>query len=525
MSLSKKLSNSSIPWFGIGMIAIFVFSIALRFWGLGRFNTLVFDEVYYAKFANNYLTGTHFFNAHPPLSQYIIAIGMWIGSHLPIGQDNVNGLTGSLRSTWSYRWLNALTGSFIPLVVGALAYELNRRKSFAWIAALFAATDGLFLVESRYALNNVYLVILGLLGQLFFLKALGQKQRRWFNLALSGVFFGASACIKWNGLWFLLGVYMIWAAAWVMQWMRAFFKTPLLLPPAADADQKQKILSRPASLTPSTEAKEQDSNPLTSHSRLRSQDSRLIVTPLQNLTQLNVVHILWNFAIIPVVTYSLLWIPHLKMNPDPGFWQAQHDILTFHEKIGDGPKVHPYCSHWYSWLLMWRPVAYFYQTARNPTEQVPVYPPLPNGAEKYVYDVHAIGNPFLWWLSTAAIFLLLFLLIQRLFEGTGWKFSPTPYTWIALYLVLGWSANLFPWVKVTRCIFLYHYMGSSVFSGLALAWLVDRWLHRDRTQYRSASVTIIFLVLLAFVFWLPIYLGVPLPVQSYHLRMWFRSWI
>src|SRR5919199_5346182 len=163
MTLPKKLSNSSFPWFSIGMIAIFLVSITLRFWDLSQFNTLVFDEVYYAKFANNYLTGTQFFNAHPPLSQYIIAIGIWIGSHLPIGQDTVNGLTGSVRSTWSYRWLNALTGSFIPLVVAALAYQLNRRKSYALIAALFAATDGLFLVESRYALNNVYLVILGLL--------------------------------------------------------------------------------------------------------------------------------------------------------------------------------------------------------------------------------------------------------------------------------------------------------------------------------------------------------------------------
>ncbi len=459
-------------------------SVALRFWGLGRFNALVFDEVYYAKFANNYLTGTHFFNAHPPLSQYIIAIGMWLGSHLPFGQDTVNGLTGSLRSTWSYRWLNALTGSFIPLVVAALAYQLNQRRSYAFIAALFAAADGLFLVESRYALNNVYLVILGLLGQLCFLVALGQpKQQRWVNLALSGVFFGASACIKWNGLWFLLGVYMVWVAAWVMQWVR----------------------SRVGSL------------------ELRN--TKLAQTRLANLTQLNVIHILWNFAIIPVVTYSLLWIPHLQMNPKPGFWQAQHDILTFHEKIGSGPEVHPYCSKWYSWLLMWRPVAYFYQTARNTTEQVPAYPPLPAGAAKVIYDVHAMGNPFLWWLSTAAIFLLLLMLTLRFLEGVGWKSPPTPHSWIALYLVLNWLANLLPWMRVTRCIFLYHYMGSSVFSGLALAWLVDRWLHSDEPHFRSAAVTIIFLVLLAFVFWLPIYLGLPLPFQGYRFWMWFSSWI
>jgi dolichyl-phosphate-mannose--protein O-mannosyl transferase len=484
MTLFKKLSNSSTSWFSIGMSGIFMLSVALRFWGLGRFNALVFDEVYYAKFANNYLTGTHFFNAHPPLSQYIIAIGMWLGSHLPFGQDTVNGLTGSLRSTWSYRWLNALTGSFIPLVVGALAYQLNQRRSYAFIAALFAAADGLFLVESRYALNNVYLVILGLLGQLCFLVALGQpKQQRWVNLALSGIFFGASACIKWNGLWFLLGVYLVWVAAWVMQWVRS------------------KVGS------------------------LELRNTKLSQTRLANLTQLNVLHILWNFAIIPVVTYSLLWIPHLQMNPKPGFWQAQHDILTFHEKIGSGPEVHPYCSKWYSWLLMWRPVAYFYQTARNTTEQVPAYPPLPADAAKVIYDVHAMGNPFLWWLSTAAIFLLLLMLTLRFLEGVGWKSAPTPHSWIALYLVLNWLANLLPWVRVTRCIFLYHYMGSSVFSGLALAWLVDRWLHSDEPHFRSAAVTIIFLVLLAFVFWLPIYLGLPLPFQGYRFWMWFRSWI
>ncbi len=167
MSLSKKLLNQRFPWFSMGIAAVFLLSVSLRFWGLSRFNTLVFDEVYYAKFANNYLTRTPFFDGHPPLSKYIIAIAIWLGSHLPFGQDAVNSLTGSMRSTWSYRWLNALTGSFIPLVVAGIAYQLSHRRSYALIAALFAAADGLFLVESRYALNNVYLVIFGLLGQWF----------------------------------------------------------------------------------------------------------------------------------------------------------------------------------------------------------------------------------------------------------------------------------------------------------------------------------------------------------------------
>ena len=221
MPWSKKLS---IPfsWSKLVIATVFVICVYLRFWGLSRFNTLVFDEVYYAKFANDYLTNTKFFNAHPPLSQYIIAIAIWIGSHIPIGQDTVNSLTGSLRSTWSYRWLNALTGSFIPLVVAGIAYQLTHRGSYAAIAAIFAAADGLFLVESRYALNNVYLVIFGLLGQWFLLLALDRYgKQRSFWLILAGIGFGASAAIKWNGLWFLLGAYLTWFIAWVIQWMKS----------------------------------------------------------------------------------------------------------------------------------------------------------------------------------------------------------------------------------------------------------------------------------------------------------------
>jgi len=76
MKANKKQFNISIFVFTLGMLSVFLVSLSLRFWQLERFNTLVFDEVYYAKFANDYLTKTPFFNAHPPLSQYIIAIGI-----------------------------------------------------------------------------------------------------------------------------------------------------------------------------------------------------------------------------------------------------------------------------------------------------------------------------------------------------------------------------------------------------------------------------------------------------------------
>jgi dolichyl-phosphate-mannose--protein O-mannosyl transferase len=489
MTFNKQLTNKSGRWFGLGLASVFLLSAALRFWGLSRFNTLVFDEVYYAKFANNYLTHTPFFDGHPPLSKYLIAIGMWIGSYLPFGQDSVNSLTGSLRSSWSYRWLNALTGSFIPLVVAGIAYQLNHRRSYAFIAAVFAAADGLFLVDSRYALNNVYLVIFGLLGSWFFLRGLDlQGKQRGFWLILSGIGFGASAAIKWNGLAFLLGAYLVWIAAWIL-----------------------KVRS--------------SNNSKTSE----------IQTPLAYLTQLNVLHVLFYLAIIPVLFYSIEWIPHLQLNPKFGLWEVQKQILAYHERVGDGPKVHPYCSHWYTWLWMIRPVAYFYERARSVTDPLPVMgPPLPAADAKVIYDVHAIGNPALWWFSTAAILVMLCILAQQiwLWATTSRRFNvstrggfQTADAWIALYLILNWLANLLPWVTVTRCTFLYHYMGASVFAGLAIARFVDQWLHSYRRTLRALGVTVIFLILLAFVFWMPIYLGLPLSPEGLSRRMWLRSWI
>ncbi len=52
---------------------------------------------------------------------------------------------------------------------------------------------------------------------------------------------------------------------------------------------------------------------------------------------------------------------------------------------------------------MLRPVVYLYETARSVTEAVPVNPPPPYEEVNVVYDVHAIGNPILWWASSVAI--------------------------------------------------------------------------------------------------------------------------
>jgi dolichyl-phosphate-mannose-protein mannosyltransferase len=536
---SKSFLHST-PAYWWAMVAIFALSIGLRFWGLGRFNSFVFDEIYYAKFANNYLTNTPFFNAHPPLSQYIIAIGIWLGDMLPIGHDTVNSLTGSERTTFSYRWFNAIFGAFIPPVTGFIAYQLSRRPTHMVLAALLMAMDGLFLVDSRYALNNVFLVLFGILGQLLLLLALNCKNwSRALYMLGSGVFFGLSIACKWNGLWFLLGIWLLLGVIVVHQMLTGRQTTTI------------KVKERPSILV--------------------------------KLSTVKFWEIGLFLLLIPAATYALSWIPHLLQNPQPDFWAMQKEILFYHSKVGNGKDVHPYCANWYTWPLMMRPLAYYYEVVKSPISQ---------DLDK-IYDVHALGNPVLWWLAFGAVFvmtrrflwslrtgnfrilgvgiavLLLFDFIRGLFLVqliTGirnfYAYSPsisltsvfvigaviklvqilivlvTVYyflksadkkNWdlnsqtIALptFFLANYGANLFPWIPVTRCIYIYHYMGSLTFAIIGLAWFIDRWLHSSIAQLRGWGVTAIFLIAASFAWWMPIYLGIPLSQNELAMRMLF----
>ncbi|MEM7726339.1 MAG: phospholipid carrier-dependent glycosyltransferase [Cyanobacteria bacterium P01_A01_bin.45] len=507
-------------WFWIGITSIFLLSLSLRFWGLERFNTLVFDEIYYAKFAHNYIHGISFFDGHPPLGKYIIAIGMWLGNYLPFGGNEVNELTGAVRSPWSYRWINALFGSFIPLIIAGIAYQVSHRRTFALVAGLFAAVDGIFLVESRYALINQYIVIFGLLGQWCFLLALDNRRyTRGGWLAISGITFGCSIATKWNGLFFLLGVYLMWIIGWLIYW----------LPIISFSEVKTYIANLNKTAFSILYSLICGRNHTYIH-YLKKQ-----TTPLENLTQINLLQMLSYLGVIPVIVYSFLWIPHLQLNTERGLLEVHRQIWLFHngvQLIGNSNTVHPYCAAWYKWPLLTRPMAYLYQTARTVSEPLLVKgPPLPGNAVKVIYDVHAMGNPFLWWFGVFALLIIAISLIFRIIfpwiENQRFPHGSTfsVDAWIGIYLVTNYVANLLPWVKVDRCVFIYHYMSAVVFAFLAIALIVEICWRSYSKVMASVGFTISFMIVTAFIFWLPIYLALPLSPEAYKLRMWFNSWI
>lgn len=459
--MSVSLSRPPL-WFWIGISCVWIFALAFRFWGLERFNTLVFDEIYFAKFGHNYLTQTEFFDAHPPLGKYLIALGI--------------ALKGF--NTWGFRWMNALIGATIPLILSGIAYQLCKRPSYALITAVLASLDGLLLVESRYALLNVHILFFGLLAHWLVLISLnhqGMQRNGW--LAAAGISFGATIAVKWNGLGLLLGLYLLWLVAKGGQIWLGSSETP-----------KRRL-------------------------------------PLQKLSELSWLQMFVYLPAIALFVYGILWLPHLAQNPEFNLWQVHQEIFNYHRRVG-GDEVHPYCSSWYTWPLLLKPISYFYQVTQSTLEPLPVTgPPLPQDAVKWIYSVYAIGNPFLWWSSTIAICALLVLgrlqihhnRVRHIKGLYPTSHSSDEQSWISLYLGVNYLANFLPWVGVSRCTFLYHYMPASMFTSLALAWYIEGWLRVSNKWMRRLAVAVLVLSLVSFVICLPIFLGLPISPMMWRL--------
>jgi len=413
----------------------------LRIWQLNRFDALVFDEVYFVQFAQNYLSGAASFDAHPPLGKYLIAAGIWLYQRFPLP-----------NSAASYRWLTALVGSALPLVVMALANALGKRfnesnpkrlQTFALLSGLFVTIDGLFVVESRYGLINIYMVFFGLLGQWLWLRQDEKPHGTDVRLqVLSAVSLGGAIAIKWNGLGFVLSL-----IGWEL-------------------------------ISP-------------------KKNNRLRKTALWRLAS--------RIGIISSATYIVVWIPHLWATQE-SFWATHASLLSFHQQLP--AEGHSACSRWFTWPLLIKPIAYWYQES-----------------DGLAHTVNNLGNPLLWWLSSAAVLLMFVEKLLRALARKAFKKNNPLSPNLATLLLIGYGANWLPWAMVNRCTFIYLYMPAAIFSFMALAWMMSGWLQAPTSGVRMMGWAIGIAIALAFCFWLPLSLGSPLTPESLQLRWWLRTWI
>lgn len=109
-------------WCTLKLIAT-VLAFIVRFWRLGRPDSVVFDEVHFGKFASHYLQREYYFDLHPPLAKLMFAAVGWLAGY--DGRFKFDTIGESYTTNKvpyvAYRSLPAFMGSMtVPIVFSIL---------------------------------------------------------------------------------------------------------------------------------------------------------------------------------------------------------------------------------------------------------------------------------------------------------------------------------------------------------------------------------------------------------------------
>ena len=159
---------------------------AFRLPRLGVPGEEVFDEVYHAKTALQYLNGeppTEW--VHPPTAKLLIAVGVWLFGYVP----------------WAWRLMPALAGIALAPVFYLLARRVLATERAAVLATVLLLCDGVYLVQSRIAMTNIFAVLFQLASALFILRAALRPRLSAPDMLAAGAFLGLALSTRWTSLW------------------------------------------------------------------------------------------------------------------------------------------------------------------------------------------------------------------------------------------------------------------------------------------------------------------------------------
>jgi dolichyl-phosphate-mannose-protein mannosyltransferase len=184
------------------------------------------------------------------------------------------------------------------------------------------------------------------------------------------------------------------------------------------------------------------------------------------------------------------------------------EMLYFHTHLH---QHHPYQSQPWTWLVMSRPVAFFYTS--------------PSAGHNGCQVAHcsqailAIGTPTIWWASIAALTaLIVWWLVHR--------------DWRAGAILLAVAAGWLPWFAFPDRTKFFFYavvfvpflvLAITMCLGLILGPTVSSPLRRGVGAAIVGGYLII--VVLNFFYLYPVLAAKVIPYSAWHARMWFSSWI
>ena len=200
-------------------------------------------------------------------------------------------------------------------------------------------------------------------------------------------------------------------------------------------------------------------------------------------------------APLAAIPYLLSWTGwfvsqgwgYQSKDPIGSFIAYHQQMYHFHSTLS---MQHPYQTPASTWLAMLRPTSFFFENH-----------------DSTVNAINPIGNPVIWFGGIVALGFLFSWFVQNRDR-------------VSVLVFVGYLAGYLPWLLYpNRTSFQFYSVVFEPWILLVITLMAIRYrAHRTVVIGSTAAFAI-------FLFFLPIYLGLPIPLWFWQLHMWLPTWI
>ena len=436
--------------------------------------SLVIDEQDEVVIHPTYYDEGYFDEVYHPRNAKEVADGQYMYATVhPLLGTNIMALFIRLFGFTPLVWRlpGALFGIAIVPLFYAIVHRLFGRTDISIIGAILCAADFMHLTTSRIGTLEPY--------SLFFILLMFYWMIRFYNSSMydtklthelwlllwCGIFMGLAISAKWTACYSAVGLAILLFTNLIARSREYHKAKKFLLTDGGTAEQRSEA---------------------------------------EHITAVYQSHLLailgWCFVffiILPAIIYWVCYIPDKVWRDGwsiSNVLSQNYYMYHYHTTL---QATHPYQSTWYQWILDIRPIWYYSGVH----------------AEGISHSISCFSNPLLTWVGLPCVFYVLYACIARR-DKTAW------------FILIGYITALGPWVLlVKRCVFAYHFYPTSFFTMLAIAYVCQVLLDRDKNG-RAKKLIRVFLIayVLLFVIFLPATAGFGTTQSYIKLLEWFPTW-
>ena len=494
-------------------------SFALMFYRYWFPPEKIFDEIYFARAAEEYLQRRYIYEStHPPLTKLLITLSTVLFGGMP-GGDNSHG----------WRFLDVVFGAAMVWLLYVLAKRITRSSLFAGYAAALLALDGMHFVQSRIATPE------GFVG-FFSLATLYTFYRYWIaadlpipdepeppirlRLLVAGASLSAGllfTLVRFPTESFiskLLVVAYVTLAGYVLY--RIFWEARVTggVSPLKEARNLWLLLFA-VSISCLVTSKWYGVMAfgvaatilgVQWWSRRRRPTARAAMR-----LDLLVPGVLFVLGSIYAASYTPQF---LGLSDTPGapprqysltdVVQSQYGMYEYHAHL---VATHPYASKWWEWPLDLRPVLYYASYGHDAKGNITT-----------AAMIYSLPNPFILWMGLLCVPIVGYLAVRRRNKG---------YALIVITYLYQWL----PWMLSPRIAWIYHFYVDIPLVCVCVAVVANLAWEKARREPDIAPVVKLgvfgYLAVVAFSFWYfyPELSGVAIPYADWQSHLWLPSWL